>query len=1029
MLFCDVTGSTSLGERLDPETMRHVMGRYFERTKAVIEWHGGTVEKFIGDAVMAVFGIPTLHEDDALRACQAACGVRDALAELNEELERDRGVAIRVRTGVMTGEVVAGDPSAGERLVTGDAVNTAARLEQAASPGEILIGEPTLRLVRDLATVEEAGALNLKGKEAPVPAFRLLDVARGAEAAGRRLDSPMVGRDRERRLLLEGFDRSVSQRSCHLFTVIGPAGVGKSRLIQDFFQVLEGKALVLRGRCLSYGEGITFRPVIEMVEAAAGIQDVDSADQARERIDAVLHDVPSGDQIGARLAQVLGLEASSAALDEVFWAIRKFLEALAEGQPLVAVFDDVHWAEPALLDLIEHVADWARDAPILLVCLARHELLDQRPAWAGGKLNATSLLLDPLGEQESATLIENLLGGAHLSEEVHRKIVEAAEGNPLFVEEMLAMLIDDGLLRRDDGRWVPSQDLSAIAAPASIHALISARLDRLVPAEREVIERGAVEGKVFHRGAVSELCPEDLRSAVPGHLMALARKDLIRPDRPEFAGEDAFRFRHLLIRDAAYDALPKETRAELHERFAGWLQTVAGDRLAEYEEIVGYHLEQAHRYREELGVADRGHLELARRAAKLLGTAGWRALDRGDAAAAGALLERAVGLLRPGDPDRVPVLFHLGITLGELGLADLERADEVLSAAVDEARAAGDASIEGRALLARAEIAMLAEPEGKTEAARREAERLIPLFEGLGDDLGLSAAWGTVASVHWVANRFEQSGAASELAADHAARAGDRWAEVDSLGRLASAAVFGPTPVPEAIRLCERISARGGRSPRVELVTLKALVELKAMHGDFAEARTLGRVATELALDLGGLLEVFVLESLRDVEMLAEDLDAAERYGRRGCELLAARGDLGHLSTYAGYLARILYAQGKLDEAYEQTEVSRTTAASDDIVSQSLWRSVRAMVLARRGDLDPAVALAEEAVDVMRGTDALDAIALGFLDQHETLRLAGPHAEARDAARRALEKFEQKGNLVGAGKARCLLALSESTPP
>ncbi|HYT29304.1 MAG TPA: AAA family ATPase, partial [Actinomycetota bacterium] len=484
--------------------------------------------------------------------------------------------------------------------------------------------------MRDLAVADDAGALDLKGKQLPVRAFRLVDVAATGEGPRRRLDSPMIGRERERRLLQEGFDRAVSNRSCHLFTLIGPAGVGKSRLVRDFVDGLAGRARVLGGRCLSYGEGITFRPVVEVVQAAAGIEESDSAEQARRRIEALVDGLPAQEQIAERLAQVLGLGSASASSEEVFWAIRRTLEALAEPGPLVVVFDDIHWAEPALLDLIDHVADWTRDAPLLLVCLARHELLDQRPTWAGGKLNATTLLLEPLDETESAGLIEGLLGGASLSQDVRRKIVEAADGNPLFVEEMLAMLIDDGFLGLDGGRWVPSADLSAIAVPASIHALISARLDRLMPEEREVIERGAVEGKVFHRGAVAALCPEERRSGVPAHLMGLARKDLIRPQRPDFAGEDAFRFRHLLIRDAAYEALPKETRAELHERFAQWLETVAGDRLPEYEEIVGYHLEQAVRYREELGVLDEQHHAVAGRAAGLLLTAGRRALDRSD---------------------------------------------------------------------------------------------------------------------------------------------------------------------------------------------------------------------------------------------------------------------------------------------------------------------------------------------------------------------------------------------------------------
>ncbi len=571
IVFADVTGSTALGERLDPEALRRVMSRYFDRMAAVIEAHEGTVEKFIGDAVMAVFGIPRLHEDDALRAVRAAAGMNEALAELNAELERDHGFGLSARIGVNTGEVVAGDPSAEQRLVTGDAVNVAARLEQAAVAGEILIGESTYRLVKDAVEVEPVEPLDLKGKSEPVPAFRLTNVRASGEGHARRLDSPMVGREKELDLMQRALERAVAERTANLFTLLGPAGVGKSRLVLELLAGPAAGATVLRGRCLSYGEGITFFPVAETIQEAAGVERTDDVGAARAKLTALLEGSEDGDRIGALVGGLLSWDEPGAT-EDAFWAVRKLFEHLARSKPLVVVFDDIHWGEPTFLDLVEHLADWTRDAAVLLVCVARPELLDVRPGWGGGKMNATSILLEPLDGSNASRLVDNLLGSAEIPPAARERILEAAEGNPLFVEEMLGMLIDDGLLRFENGTWRAVDDLADLTVPPTIQLLLAARIDRLDAEERAVIECGAVEGKVFHTGAVATLASEALRPNVRSRLLALARKELIRSDRAEFAGEDAFRFRHLLIRDAAYQAMPKEQRADLHERYAAWLE-------------------------------------------------------------------------------------------------------------------------------------------------------------------------------------------------------------------------------------------------------------------------------------------------------------------------------------------------------------------------------------------------------------------------------------------------------------------------
>ena len=551
VLFCDVTGSTELGERLDPEALRALLARYFERMGGIVERHGGTVEKFIGDAVMAVFGVPVVHEDDALRALRAAVEMRDAFPDLG----------MQGRIGVTTGEVVTGTV---ERLATGDAVNIAARLEQAAQPGEILIGEATLRLARDAIEVEPVEHLALKGKAEPVRAYRLLS-AHGEEGSVRHLAGPMVGRETELRRLADAFGQALDDRSCQLFTVLGTAGVGKSRLVAEFLGSLDG-ALVVRGRCLPYGEGITYWPVVEVLKQ---LPPAETDPVASETVRA--------------LAANEELVSSS---DEIAWAFRKLLEAVAAETPVVCVFDDVHWGEETFLDLVEHVADLSRDAPILLLCMARPDLLDRRTGWAGGKVNATSVLLEPLAPEETEQLIESL---AHLDDDLRRRILDAAEGNPLYVEEMVALVQESGG--------------GEVTVPPTIRALLAARLDQLDVSERDVLERGAIEGRIFHRSAVQALAPED--SQVTARLTSLVRKEFVRPDKSELPGEDAFRFRHLLVRDAAYDGLPKAARAELHERFAGWLVEHGRD-LVELDEIVGYHLEQACRYHAELGVADAG---------------------------------------------------------------------------------------------------------------------------------------------------------------------------------------------------------------------------------------------------------------------------------------------------------------------------------------------------------------------------------------------------------------------------------------
>ena len=1024
-MFADVTGSTALGERLDPEALRRVMGRYFDEMAAVIERHGGTVEKFIGDAVMAVFGIPRLHEDDAVRAVRAAAGMRAALERLNEDLVREHREGLAARIGVNTGEVVAGDPAAGQRLVTGDAVNVAARLEQAAVPGEILLGDPTYRLVKDAVRVEPVDALALKGKELPVPAHRLLEVSLDTAGHERHLDSPMVGRTKELSLLEHALERALTERTSHLFTLMGPAGVGKSRLVHEFLTGAAADATVLRGRCLSYGDGITLFPLAEVIHRAASILDTDPPAVARSKLESVLEGIPDAERVAGLVAGLFGW-AEPGATEDAFWAVRKLLEQLARERPVVVVFDDIHWGEPTFLDLIEHLADWTRDAAVLLLCIARPELLEVRPGWGGGKLNATSILLEPLPADEASQLVDNLLGRAEIPATARARILEAAEGNPLFVEEMLAMLIDDGLLRFDDGAWRSVEDLADITVPPTIHLLLAARLDRLDAEERAVIERGAVEGKVFHRGAVTTLSAETARPQVSTRLLALARKELIRPDRPEFAGEDAFRFRHLLIRDAAYQAMPKEQRADLHERFADWLEEAARDRLGEYEEILGHHLEQAYRYCAELGAVDDKARTLARRAAGHLRASADRADERGDLASAKALLDRCVELAD--GKHRAHALVALAELLPELG--EFTAAYRTAVRAVEAAVAAGDRSSALRAELVRTFAGASIDPTRTMAQALEEAERVLEEAEQLGDgDLRDRAILGRAQELFFLG----QTAAAIEAIEQLSDRVSTmpRRVRTEVAAQLVVNVYFGSVPVSEAFDVLDRAANLRGEGISARAHDLRVRGAVLGMDGRFDEARASFDEADAIYDELGvPMMRVTTNQVVAETIRLEGRLDDAERVLREMYEAYSSIGETGFNSTVCALLANVLNDQERFDEAETFARRSRELSAEDDFASQSEWRTAQARVLAHRGLFDEALLLVDEALAIAGGTDYIDWQAQVFEIRGLVLQAAGRGDEARASYEEALALYTRKGNVVAAARVRKRIeGASGSVPP
>jgi class 3 adenylate cyclase/tetratricopeptide (TPR) repeat protein len=1018
-VFCDVAGSTALGERLDPESLRRVMGRYFDTTRAALERHGGTVEKFIGDAVMAVFGIPVVHEDDALRACRAAAEIRQRVAEFSNELERDFGTPFHVRIGANTGEVVAGDPAAGQALVTGDAVNVAARLEQGASAGEILVGRSTYELVRDAAHAEPTEPLPLKGKSEAVPAFRLLEVHPTARAVPRRLDSPLVGREAELRLLRQAFERATSERACQLVTILGPAGVGKSRLVEEFISDLP-EAQVLQGRCLPYGEGITFYPVAEVLKEAGGVADFEDPAEAERKIFELVEREEQGPLVCARIGHILGLAEGQAVPEETLWAIRRYLEALARTHPLVVVFDDIQWGEATFLDLIEYVADWTRDVPMVLLCQARPDLLEIRSGWGGGKPNSTTIELGPLPDAKCEQLVENLLGEAESG--VRSRILEAAGGNPLFMEQMVSMLIDEGLLVRENETWVAASDLVDVPVPPTIAVLLAARLDRLTPEERAVIQRASVVGNVFFGGAVAALSPEPERSTVAGQVMSLVRKELVGPDRTTLPGEDAFRFRHLLIRDSAYESAPKEIRADLHERFADWLQRVAGDRIEEQEEVLGYHLEQASRYRAELGPADQRADEIGRRAAVHLAAAGRRAAARGDMDASATLLSRAVALQPHGDRERLALLPEIGNALVEAGRFD--DASRILREAIDEAAAADEPLILAHARVADVLLRNFAEPEGTGAEAARVAGEVIPAFEAAGDDLGLARAYRLRLNAPWMACRYAEMAADAERAMEHARRAGDRSEVELAKDMLVVAYTWGPLPVSEALRKVAdlREPSWSWHRQRVDEAILIA------MAGRLEEARSVLEGARTTFEELGRpAFSAASLFALGLVEIFAGDAVEAERALREGRDMFLRFGEKTILSAVSANLAYVLCLQGRFEEAEQFIDESRELASSEDVASQRGWRHAKAMVLADRGDLEEAERVAREAYDLGSSGDGIGDQAHSARVLAEVVLAGGRPEEATALLQEAIGKFERKGDIAEAGQVReRLAALDES---
>ncbi len=971
ILFCDIVESMALAEALDAEALGRVLQSYFETVSAAITRHGGAVEKYAGDAVMAAFGIPVAHEDDALRAARAALDVRAGLTALNERLTSNFGVTLQVRIGLEAGEVVATPTDARQRLVTGEAVGIAAKLEQAAADDEIVVGAVAGRLIDYAARLEPRGALEIKGKREPVNAYRLLELIPVGPAFESRLDASLVGRKRELAALRRALKRAVDGGSARAKVVVGPPGAGKSRLVAEFSRRAKG-VTTLWGRCLSYGEGITYWPLRE-----------------------ILADAPEGEERDAVLA-ALDAEPPPPA-PEIAWLFRSFCEAAAREQPLVLVFDDVHWAEPTLLELVEHLVGKSK-APVLVVCIAREELLEDRAEFLEGVANADRIVLDALTAEETDALLDGL-GGTVLESDQRARIVATAEGNPFFLEQLLALALEGGLGDRQ--------------LPETIQALLAARLDRLGPGERAVLERAAVIGKGFRLDDVAALLEPEAAPTAEVHIRTLSARGFVRPAEP-----GQFRFRHVLVQEAVYRAAPKRLRAELHERFIDRFEE-RRDSGADLDEFAGYHLEQAYRLRTELGESDRRTQTLAEDAGRRLGKAGIRAWKRSDAPATVNLLGRATSLLPTASDLRREFLCELGISLRAMG--DPAAGQETLSIAIQQSHDAGDRKTELRASIEHAYIRLLSESGATGDALLSAAMDAIPTFETLGDWRALGRAWLLVG--------FVQGGIRCQYrvwkeSADRALAAYKRadWPASTCVGEIATAIYYGPTPVSEAIQRCDELLRDEVADHFGEALVIGFRGGLAAQQGQFDLARRYLDSARESYDRLGQVASTTVHYATvaADVELLGAEPAAAEQILRDLCDELERMHAYNHLSSKASDLAEALYMQGQFDEADEWTRVAEAHAATDDIGAQFQWRAVRAKVMANRGAIEDAEGLGREAVRLSETTDGLNRRAKVQRDLGVVLKLADRADEGATALERAVDLYEQKENAAGAAEVRAL---------
>jgi class 3 adenylate cyclase/tetratricopeptide (TPR) repeat protein len=929
VLFVDLVDSTEFVAVTDPEVVRRRVTTFFDGVADCIQLHGGTVEKFAGDAVMAAFGIPQGHEDDAERAVRAALGIMDSVHKLGLE----------ARAGVEAGEVVVDE--ADSTFATGEAVNLAARLQQAAGPGEILMGESAYRLTAGTVESEPVGPLELRGFRQPIPAYRPLSVrdGRGGLAS---ISAPFVGRESELELLENMLERTIRDRRPQVFTIYGEPGVGKSRLTREFLAGVEG-ATILAGRALPYGEGVTYWPLAEMIKAAAGITDDDPMETAREKLIECCGDEAIAELLGLASGVMEAVEGERGQ-PEIAWAAREFVDELADVQPLILVFEDIHWAEEPLLELIDHLAQWVRERSLLILCLARPELLDIRPGWGGGRVRSTAIELEPLARDESEELAAALLAQHQIPENLTARLLEKTEGNPLFVEETVRMLLEEG---PDGGDRIPD----------TLQALIGARIDRLPAGEKILLQRGSVMGRTFFAGALDHLSPEYDEDELEDMLDDLLLRDFItRQERSTITGETAYRFKHVLIREVAYSGLSKSSRAEYHTRFAEWLREKADKELLE---IRAYHLDQACTLYAELD--GKPPEELARTAAKALQAAGKRALARESNQSARKLLLRAFEL----EPtlERRYLAARAASQLGEL----LVVKDEMAIVA-DEAAASGDRGLQARALTHLAETA--SSLDGELTRAAELADAALAAVEDEDHEGRFFALDRRARVARWIgrlseAEQFERQALEQARAAgrkDQEARAALQLANIH-IGRMEEAKAE-----PLIDRALELADHSGSIVARASAASSKA--QLLRVRGDHEGAIGWYTKALELYREAASVADIaWTSRHLAIVAWETGDPEKAEKLLRESIRLLAPMRERGTLCESQRYLAQLLLEQGRIDEAEKFALAARETVSPEDTVSRATTRVALAQVRAAQGRNDEAEELFGGALEIVSGAE------------------------------------------------------------
>ncbi len=981
----------SSGVALDPEAHGVVNEHVVSGLTAVLERHGGKLVASDSEHLMGVFGVATLHEDDALRAIRASLEARSALTVETGLLLR-HGASLACRFGLATGEALVG--GSGPLGFAGDVGARAVTLAEAAGPSQILISRETQQLAAAAIETDTAGP----------DRFLLISAHAGVRPLALRLDAPLIGRDEEMRRLESACVRAARDQVTMTVVVIGEAGLGKTRLVREIAGGLGPEVKVLTGRCLPYGEGITFWPLRDLVLEAGG-------DDSPEQIEALLGGEADAASIADRLHRAFspGNQGRSGAA-EIFWAARRFLEALARSRSLLVVFEDLHWAEPTFLDLVESLAILPGKSPIVLVCNTRPELLEQRPSWAIEADRTVPIELAPLGEAPAATLLEALIGHQRIPASTRARLIDTASGNPLYLEQLAASLSEQ------------TGSETRPVLPPTIQALLAARLQRLGPGAGSVLARAAIMGKDFGVEAVRELLPPEARDPLPRNLQTLVAKGLVQQGPPSSMRVRQYSFSHILIQQAAYRATPKALRAEFHHRFADWLEYVFSGPLPQRAEILGYHLEQSVRYQHELWPAEAPSTELSLRAAAHLEAAGYAAHDRGDDLAAVNLLERSAALLSGDEPALAGLYTSLGTALREAG--QLEKAVTILDDAQRIATANDDKRQHAHAWVQALLLGLELEPHDTETEISRALPELQQEFNRIHDELGLCRTLQLEAALHWNHTRSAAAEEAWRRAAEYARNLNDQRELAEILGWLASAALWGPTPAPEGIRRCMEYLDEIGNNPFGKANILQNLAALHAMQDDVAAAYDSLNNAKELLETLGPTMTGAITEPTALVAMLAGDPATAERHLRAEYDTFHEMGERRYLATTAALLARAIAAQGPIryDEATQLIAISQEAAADDDLSTRAVSQGLSARILADRGHHRTAEALARSAAELAAQTDLLSEHADTLLDLAHVLAAAGRTRDAHAAATRALDLYQRKGNLPGARESLRYLA-------